>query len=361
MAQSFLRSRITLAALGAAIALASSGCGRETLDATAARQEASSRSSQEPDLGAATAAKERHADRLLAISGVAGAAVGLTADGRAAVKIFTEREGVAGLPKTLDGVPVVVEVTGEFLALRDPPPSLSSSAGGTNNRIAFPRPVPIGVSTGNRYSCSAGTIAARVKSGSTVYALSNNHVYALENSAQLGDEVLQPGLYDTHCVFDANNVIGMLSAFEPIVFSDTANNTIDAAIAQSSTENLGNATPAAGYGTPSSTTAAALIGQPVQKYGRTTSLTTGTVDAINATVIVSYGSGVARFVDQIIVQSNKPFIKPGDSGSLLVDRTTPNPHPVGLIFAGSSSGKVAIANEIDSVLARFTVTVDGAP
>ncbi len=100
----------------------------------------------------------------------------------------------------------------------------------------------------------------------------------------------------------------------------------------------------------------------VKKYGRTTSLTTGRVTAINATVDVGYGPGlIARFVDQIIIEPGS-FSAGGDSGSLIVvegkgkdkgnDRI-----PVGLLFAGSSF--VTIANPIDAVLTRFNVTVDG--
>jgi len=59
-----------------------------------------------------------------------------------------------------------------------------------------PRPAPIGVSTGHP-RVTAGTIGCRVKDSSgRVYALSNNHVYAWENKASAGDNVLQPGAYD---------------------------------------------------------------------------------------------------------------------------------------------------------------------
>ena len=64
--------------------------------------------------------------------------------------------------------------------------------------------------------CSAGTIGARViDSVGYVYALSNNHVYALENTASIGSDVLQPGRYDTNCAIDPNDIIGQLSDFEP--------------------------------------------------------------------------------------------------------------------------------------------------
>lgn len=110
--------------------------------------------------------------------------------------------------------------------------------------------MPIGVSTGNVNECSAGTIAARVKDASgNVYALSNNHVYALENRAPIGSEILQPGLIDTRCALRGNNVIGTLSRFVPIDFTGGPN-AVDAAIALSSTSLLGNATPSGGYGIP---------------------------------------------------------------------------------------------------------------
>ncbi len=218
--------------------------------------------------------------------------------------------------------------------------------------------MPIGVSTGNIGECWAGTIGARVKdSAGNVYALSNNHVYALENAAPIGSDVLQPGLYDTHCLLNGNTVLGTLDRFVPIDFTG-GTNTVDAAIALSSTGLLGNTTPPGGYGTPNSVTATASLGQAVQKYGRTTSLTTGNITGINATVTVGYGSGNALFVNQIIVSSNKPFVKAGDSGSLLVTNDA-SAYPVGLLFAGSASGKYAIVNEIGDVLTSFGVTIDG--
>jgi hypothetical protein len=227
-----------------------------------------------------------------------------------------------------------------------------------NPATLFTRPVPLGVSTGNEGECSAGTIGARVKNANgNVFALSNNHVYALENAAAPNSAVLQPGLYDTNCTFNPANVIGTLSSFVPIVFSTSADNTVDAAIAASDISLLGKATPSNGYGTPRSATVSAFVGQRVKKYGRTTSQTSGQVLGINAIVIVGYGSGTAQFVDQIIVRSSRAFILPGDSGSLLV--TAQSNNPVGLLFAGNGNGKIAIANRIDAVLNAFSVTIDG--
>jgi len=306
--------------------------------------------------------QERHTEKLMAKKGVVGTAVGLAESDEPAVLILLEEAGVAGIPPELDGVPVRPIVTGkiEALAAKKAPPGKGKPGTNIDPTARFERPVPIGVSTGNATSCSAGTIACRVRKSGVVYALSNNHVYALENTAtagQDGDKVVQPGVYDTGCVYNSANDIGTLADFVAIVFSTSANNTVDAAIATSSVHELGKSTPANGYGTPSSGTATAEVGMAVQKYGRTTSLTNGTITGINATINIGYGAGTARFVDQILVQSRKPFIKSGDSGSLLV--TDPGKGPVGLLFAGDSSGKFAVANDIDAVLGAFGVSIDG--
>jgi hypothetical protein len=309
-------------------------------------------------LGSAIDVQKRHNNNLFATPDVVGTAVGLTENGAPAIKVYKKSVGIMGIPTSLEGIPVIVEETGEFHAFPASQKGGSPNSSRINTASPFTRPVPIGVSTGNQGECSAGTIGARVKdSGGNIYALSNNHVYALENNAPLNSSVLQPGLYDTQCSVDSNNVIGSLSKFAMIVFSSSASNTVDAAIAVSNVSLLGNSTPPNGYGTPQSATVSAFVGQNVMKYGRTSSLTTGQITGINGTVLVTYSSGTARFVNQIIVGSSKPFIKAGDSGSLLV--TTSSANPVGLLFAGTSSGKTAIANPIDLVEAALGVTIDG--
>ena len=302
---------------------------------------------------------DKHTNQLLTIKGVEGTAIGFDANNHLSVKIFAAGPKVADIPKDLDGIPTEIIVTGKFRALRQEWVKQGRTSGGKVAPTSrFPRPVPIGVSTGNAGECSAGTIGCRVKdTAGNVYALSNNHVYALENEAEIGSEVAQPGVYDTGCSYSSSNVIGTLADFVWLEFNNDVNNYIDAAIALSSTANLGNATPSNGYGKPRSAAGEASLNQKVQKYGRTTSLTRGTVTGLNASIWITYDSGAALFTDQIIVQSGKPFIKAGDSGSLLV--TDPGRQPVGLLFAGDTSGKYAIANRIMPVLDTFGVTVDG--
>jgi hypothetical protein len=304
--------------------------------------------------------QKKHTSKLLEIPDVIGTAMGLGPDNTPAVLVLTKAPGVKGIPESLDGVPVVVKVTGEIVALAKPENPGKPPKETVDPRARFARPVPIGVSTGNEGDCSAGTIGCRVTDGQNVYALSNNHVYALENRASIGSKILQPGLFDTKCSFDENNVIGTLSNFVEIVIDDETLNMIDAAIAICSPGSLGNATPTNGYLTPKKAPVvqdSLLLGKKVQKYGRSSSLTKGTVAGINATVRVFYGSGAARFTGQILVEAKNQFIRDGDSGSLLV--TDPDREPVGLLFAGSASGKWAVANDINLVLDAFGVSIDG--
>ena len=65
-----------------------------------------------------------------------------------------------------------------------------------------------------------------------MFVLSNNHVYANQNNASLGDSILQPGAVDGGS--EPDHTIGTLADFEPINFSG-GDNHIDAAIASTTT------------------------------------------------------------------------------------------------------------------------------
>jgi hypothetical protein len=307
--------------------------------------------------------QEAYTDEMFEIAGVVGTAVGLSESGRPVVKVYLMTDQVEGVPVNVDGVTFVPEISGEILALQ-----IGQAKGGKGGRpkasvdrtARFDRPVPIGVSTGHP-AITAGTIGARVTDGTDVFALSNNHVYAVENWASIGNNVLQPGVFDGGV--DPDDAVGTLYDFEPLKF-DGSDNVIDAAIASTTTARLGKATPSDGYEVPPSSTIDAAVGQKVKKYGRTTGLTSGQVDAINATVNVGYGTGVARFVHQIIITPGN-FSAGGDSGSLILVTTVEGRgknkketvDALGLLFAGSPF--FTVANPIDTVLNRFQVNIDG--
>lgn len=306
--------------------------------------------------------QERHADELMAKAGVAGTAIGEGQGAQPIVLVLVEHDAVSDIPAQLEGVPVRPLPTGKIYALAkgdNPDGGKGKPDGGGpafDPASRWPRPVPIGVSTGHPI-ISAGTLGCRVKdSAGNVYALSNNHVYANQNQAGIGDAVLQPGTYDGGA--SPADTIGALFDYGPIVFSTSANNVIDAAIALSTPKLLGNATPPDGYGLPKSTTATVSLGAKVMKYGRTTGQTSGMVKGVNVIVNVQYDAGVARFVGQILIGGGS-FSAGGDSGSLIVlsAKGANDRRPVGLLFAGGN--RFTIANPIDAVLTRFNVTIDG--
>lgn len=306
-----------------------------------------------PDLAEAIRAQERHTPALLANPGVVGTGVRLTDTGRPAVAVFLTRPDVTGVPDQLDRVPVVRVVTGLILAQSDP----TSRA----------RPAPLGYSVGH-VDITAGSIGARVRNAAgAVFLLSNNHVLANSNAGSIGDDILQPGPYDGGT--DPADRIGTLAAFQPIDFSLSGHNYIDAALASVSAADLGFATPDDGYGAPGATpyvldsdgdgvVDGRVLGLGVQKFGRTTLLTKGQVEDVNVSVEVCYAVFFnicvqsAYFYDQLAFG---PMSGGGDSGSLIVTDDA-NRSPVALLFAGSSTE--TIGNRIDRVLDHFGVVID---
>jgi hypothetical protein len=312
-------------------------------------------SQRSEDVRAAIAAQERHTPALMRIKGVVGTAVGVGPNGQPVVQVLVLDNTPRAIPSVLDGIPAHVKVTGMLVALSNP--------------ATRARPAPLGFSVGHP-SITAGTIGALVMNPSgTRFVLSNNHVLANSNAASIGDPMLQPGPFDGGTAADQ---IGTLAAFRPIDFAGAAN-VMDAAIAV--TDQVSNFTPLDdGYGLPNSVVfddangdglfddRAHALNVFTQKYGRTTKLTHGRITGINATVDICYEVlfifciKSARFTDQLII-GQSGFSAGGDSGSLIVTDDA-NKHPIGLLFAGSSTE--TIANRIDLVLTHFGVSVDGS-
>ena len=227
------------------------------------------------------------------------------------------------------------------------------SSGGNNNDVDIDQ-------NGNVTDCASGTLGALVQDqASNLYILSNNHVLAESDQATAGDTIIQPGLVDTGCTqlvagVTGINAIGTLQYWAPL--NNTSTN-IDAALAQTTStyvdasgaviafgaggggsNPIAAAAPVAGTGEVLSS--ANLNTISVAKSGRTTGLTCTTVDAIDASVKVSYYKDAAEtqfyisktYTNQIGMPGNY-FSDAGDSGSLVVD--TANAQPVALFYAGS--------------------------
>lgn len=221
---------------------------------------------------------KKNIDNLMAFRHVVATGVGLGTGGEAVIRVFLAKKNRL-IPARIEDVRVYKEISGRLVALRGPTCEASGDFTCTNFE-RWPLPVPIGVSLGHP-AVTAGTLGARVTDGNDVFILSNNHVLADVNQARIGDDILQPGSLDGGLTPD--DAIATLTDFEPVDF--TGINTMDAAIAVSTTGQLGFSTSTGeygslnGYGVPSSTlhpaygvpdligdeNTALLLGTPVRK------------------------------------------------------------------------------------------------
>lgn len=319
-------------------------------------------------------AKNQHMSQLMVLPNVVGVGVGykesqgVRTDEMTLVVLVSKKLPRAALsvdamvPKSLNTVRTDVLEVGELRAQQTP-------------RERW-RPAPPGVSLGH-FQITTGTFGAVVRDRvtGTRMILSNNHVMANSNEANLGDPILQPGPADGGSVRDdslarlerfcriefntepgtcsiANTyaeignwlakVLGSDHRVNVMVSRPQATNQVDAALARpvddsQIEEEILNIGLVSG-------TLAPELGMSVRKSGRTTGFTTGEITVLEATVTVSYGPDkAATFEGQIVTT---PMSQGGDSGSLLVHGTENK--AVGLLFAGSSQS--TIHNPIQAVL-----------
>jgi hypothetical protein len=278
-------------------------------------------------------------------------------------KALTAKEMI---PASIQNIATDVFPTGVIYALQDP-----------TGRF---RPAPGGVSIGH-FQITAGTLGCLVKKDGKLFILSNNHVLANSNDADIGDPILQPGPHDGGQM--AQDQIARLSEFVPIEFEggtlpscpigtgvasflnglaaalgsrtrlqttrkQAADNLVDCAIAEPmDSGDVKNEILQIGTMTG---TAEATLGMSIKKSGRTTGLTTGTIQQIDVTSNVSYGTNkVATFVDQLMAGA---MSQGGDSGSAVLDDDN---RLVGLLFAGSNT--TTIMNRIQNVFQALVVSL----
>jgi len=239
------------------------------------------------------------------------------------------------VPKSLGNVPTDVVEVGQVFAQSNPM---------LTKKI---RPAEGGYSVGH-YKITAGTIGTCVidKNPSPgvpkkYYILSNNHVLANSNNANIGDPIYQPGPYDGGT---KKCKIARLSKFVPIDFKGKCNY-VDAAIAEGDLCDLDREVYWSGFVNEVDW---AKVGDILHKTGRTTGHTTGRVLAINATINVNYGQGkVGKFCKQIITTDMSAG---GDSGSLTINDKGQG---VGLLFAGSST--ITVHNHLQYVMTLLNI------
>jgi Peptidase family S64 len=225
------------------------------------------------------------------------------------------------------------------------------------------RPISLGVSGGNINSltsseCFNGTLGSMVQNRqSEQFILSNNHVLANLNKAQPGEPIVQPGLADASCAQDPSTEVARFTRAIPLSFGRIPNG-VDAAIAAIKPGDVSSTI--LNIGGIASSVAEPRVGMGVQKMGRTTCYTTGTITAIGVNMLrITYGPGkVATFRNQIKIGTDG-FSSAGDSGSLIVTQES-CPRAVGLLFAGASDDSFTLANPISKVLKRLNVAMTGS-
>jgi hypothetical protein len=269
------------------------------------------------------------------------------------------------VPATIAGMPTDVLQTGVIRALQAP-----------TDRF---RPAPGGVSIGHG-AITAGTLGCWVTKNGQKVILSNNHVLANSNDAEIGDPILQPGPFDggnfpqdhianleqfvpiafegepSQCQF-ANAVISVFNLACRAINSNTryrvtniqaVDNLVDAAIARPLNpadikDEILNIGPIQG-------TVQGELGLAVKKSGRTTGFTTGEIQQVDVTANVQYGAGqIALFSDQLLAGA---MSQGGDSGSAVLDDDN---RLTGLLFAGSDT--TTIINRIENVFSALGISL----
>jgi hypothetical protein len=296
-------------------------------------------------------AKERHSARLMQYPNVTGVGVGLRVVGgrrtdEVCVRVYVRRKVPEAqlspadlLPRTVDGATVDV-IEGDFVYMQDGAPALP-----LEERVMrhFPFLTP-GVSVGG-LRVTAGTLGAAVydaAEGGQQLLLSNWHVLCGDPACERGEAIVQPGTFDGGAA--PRDTVAVLHRF-------AHTDRVDAAVAFVNGERfLRDAIPGIGL---LRGVGGASLGTRARKSGRTTGLTSGTVEDVSADVTVSG----KLFLDQIVVtrDGNDPIVQGGDSGSLVVDE---HDLAVGLLFGGAIDGSLWIANHVQDVMdalhIRFT-------
>ena len=242
----------------------------------------------------------------------------------------------------------------------------------TQKWFAAPRSgVSICNATGYPRDLDAGTLGFIVEDGQMRYLVSNNHVLARENTANPGEEIVQPGTKDLNG-HDIDRLalhaalVGEFKIAELFDFIDvrlkTPNgnqtNKVDVAIAKMTESRSDESHARHGYGGRLEGFGPAyrvdkggkITGSAnVNKVGRTSGYTEGYVANVKATIPLQFGKGTAVFVDQLAVRPGKDnngvFSTDGDSGAALV---TDGHEIVGLIFSGGP--RRSLANPIDEIM-----------
>jgi hypothetical protein len=277
----------------------------------------------------------------------------------ASVRVYVEQKAPKSalapdevVPSQLDGISIDVVQA---------PRAVMNAGGPVGNLSHSQRPIVAGISTGH-CSVSAGTIGYFCRSTDPldhpdrIYVLSNMHILAPHGACKIRDAIYQPGPRDGG---DSTCGIAELHRYETLQLNGPLN-AIDAAIGALLDDidwkpelcSIGRINQAG----------VASANMRIRLHGRTTGYTEGTIteDSLDAEVDMVAGSQthVTYFENQLLLRPDAPYTEigtAGNSGSLVVARDEPT--AVGLLFAGSTDGSLALANPIGEVLTRLKIAL----
>jgi len=267
------------------------------------------------------------------------------------------------VPKSIDGVDTIVRDFGEIKA-----------QGELEVHKKKTRPLEGGISFGLQDGPS-GTLGVSLESENKFYLLSNNHVIADTNDAQIGSDLIQPssadsdranycgeleryvkinfkenslskpGILSKLCQF-FSSLFGGDSSSSKVLENDLKYNQVDCALGElrscsTKVNEVLKVGKIKGIRKPE-------LGMSVKKVGRSSGVTEGRIIQMDATIEVGFSFGrKAMFEDQIVTT---PISSPGDSGSVVLDEDN---YLVGLLFSGSE--KVTVLNPIDLVFENLNI------
>jgi hypothetical protein len=268
---------------------------------------------------------------------------------------------IKALPTELDGVPVRAHKMGAITVRPE------SAAASTNRGHLFERNsrVCCGSSCAPTSENISGTFGAIVTKagGPDLFLLSNNHVFAGCNHVPRQQPILSPSNMDSSPNVRAPTEIGRHHEIHELRSGDpNLVNPCDADLAIAVATNPGSicswqGDDTSGYDTPQHAIVA-RSNMKVKKFGRTTALTFGQLEAkIGTPQAIAYKAnhfkGKVWFKDvwSIRAPAGEVFALSGDSGSLVV--TEDGQHAVGLVFAANPAGDYALMIPMACVSASF--------
>ena len=303
-------------------------------------------------------------------SGLSVQSVGYAEGIQETVFVYVTRGGRRSLDKlsnSVNGIPIRVVNLGKPIVR----PEASATSGTQGNVYLRNDRIACGSScapAGENYS---GTFGALVESNGRLMALSNNHVFAACNHINVGQPVLSPSAIDASPNLIApreicrhHEIIELRTgtpSLVPLVRADAA----IAVVPDGDVVSSWQGDDRNGYDTPP----LAIVPKPglrVKKYGRTTGLTSGVVEAAIPVPMAlpyktRYFSSTVWFIDVWTVRADVDagtFALPGDSGSLVV--TEDDNNAVGLLFAASRRGEYGYIASVGTVLNEMGISlVDG--